>query len=192
MADRGSLGRATGMRENRVEGGMVVGRAQAAKGPSNDGDSHCGCRKQSVGNSDIKSCVETDKQAILKLKVDFTDDFGILSSWKHEADCCEWKGISCNRHVTKLHVPYNGLGHLEGKIDSSLCDLQYLTHLNLAFNDFGGSKIPKCIGSLNQLRQLNLSYAGLSGTIPHELRNFSNLQTLDIGHNNQLIVNDLE
>ncbi|KAK4278586.1 hypothetical protein QN277_016415 [Acacia crassicarpa] len=148
-----------------------------------------------AGNSNLKSCVETDKQALLKLKVEFTDDFGILSSWKHEVDCCEWNGISCNRltgHVTKIQVSHNDSIYLEGKIDSSLCDLQHLTHLNLSFNGFGGSKIPKCIGSLNQLRELNLSDAGLGGTIPHELRNLCNLQTLDLGHNYGLIVNDLE
>ncbi|KAI9117738.1 hypothetical protein K1719_011153 [Acacia pycnantha] len=153
------------------------------------------CVFMCAGNSNIKSCVETDKQALLKLKVDFTDDFGILSSWKQEVDCCEWNGISCNRltgHVTKLQVPYYGSEYLKGKIDSSLCDLQHLTQLNLACNKFGGSKIPKCIGSLNQLRELNLSSAGLGGTIPHELRNLSNLQTLDIGYNYQLIANDLE
>ncbi|KAI9117864.1 hypothetical protein K1719_011279 [Acacia pycnantha] len=148
-----------------------------------------------AGNSNIKSCVDTDKHALLKLKVDFNDDFGILSSWKHEADCCEWNGISCNRltgHVTKLQVSYNDSVYLKGKIDSSLCNLQHLTQLNLAFNEFRGSKIPKCIGSLNQLRELNLSYAGLGGTIPHELRNLSNLQTLDIGYNDQLILHDLK
>ncbi|KAK4278583.1 hypothetical protein QN277_016412 [Acacia crassicarpa] len=153
------------------------------------------CVFMCAGNSHIKSCIETDKQALLKFKVDFTDDFGILSSWKHEADCCEWNGISCNPltgHVTKLQVSYYGSGYLKGKINSSLCDLQHLTHLNLAYNEFGGSKIPKCIGSLYQLRELNLSYAGLGGTIPHELQNLSNLQTLDLGHNDGLIVNDLE
>ncbi|KAI9091614.1 hypothetical protein K1719_028057 [Acacia pycnantha] len=153
------------------------------------------CVFMCAGDSNLKSCVETDKQALLKLKVDFTDDFGILSSWKQEADCCEWNGISCNRltgHVTKIQVSHNDSVYLEGKIDSSLCDLQHLTHLNLAYNEFGGSKIPKCIGSLNQLRELNLSNAGLGDTIPHELRNLSNLQTLDIGHNYQLIANNLE
>ncbi|KAI9091595.1 hypothetical protein K1719_028038 [Acacia pycnantha] len=153
------------------------------------------CVFMCAGNPNIKSCVETDKQALLKLKVDFTDDFGILSSWKHEADCCEWNGISCNRltgHVNKIQVSHNDSVYLEGKIDSSLCDLQHLTELNLAFNEFGGSKVPKCIGSLNQLRELNLSNAGLGGTIPHELRNLSHLQTLDIGYNDHLIGNDLE
>ncbi|XP_054817789.1 receptor-like protein EIX2 [Prosopis cineraria] len=148
------------------------------------------------GNSDmIKSCVETDKQALLKLKAGFIDDWGILSSWKHEVDCCQWHGISCNNltgHVTKLDVPRNDSAYLGGNIDSSLCDLQHLTHLNLTFTYFDGNKIPKCIGSLNQLRELILSDAGLCGTIPHELYNLSNLQSLDLGYNHDLIVNDLE
>ncbi|XP_028786513.1 receptor-like protein EIX2, partial [Neltuma alba] len=143
----------------------------------------------------MKSCAQTDKQALLKLKASFIDDHGILSSWKYEVDCCEWNGVSCNPltgHVTKLHVSLNYLGYLEGKIDSSLCDLQHLTHLNLNFNDFGGNEIPKCIGSLNQLRKLILSDAGLGGIIPHELQNLSNLETLDLGFNYGLISTDLE
>ncbi|XP_028805405.1 receptor-like protein EIX2 [Neltuma alba] len=153
------------------------------------------CISMCAGIPNMKSCAKTDKQALLKLKAGFIDDYGILSSWKHEVDCCEWNGVSCNPltgHVTELHVPSNYSRCLRGKIDSSLCDLQHLTHLNLSFNDFGGNQIRKCIGSLNQLRELIFRDANLSGIIPHELRNLSNLQILDFGKNYGLISTDLE
>ncbi|XP_028805404.1 receptor-like protein EIX2 [Neltuma alba] len=153
------------------------------------------CIFMCAGIPNMKSCAQTDKQALLKLKAGSIDDYGILSSWKYEVDCCEWNGVSCNPltgHVTKLHVSLNYLGYLAGKIDSSLCDLQHLTHLNLSFNDFGGNEIQKCVGSLYQLRELILSNANLGGIIPHELRNLSNLQTLDLGFNYGLISTDLE
>ena len=43
-----------------------------------------------------------------------------------------------------------------------------------------------------QLRKLNLSNSYLVGIFPHELGNLSNLEVLDIGGNNNLIVNNLE
>ncbi|KAF7801458.1 receptor-like protein EIX2 [Senna tora] len=145
-----------------------------------------------------KSCVETDKQALLRLKDGFTDDANILFSWKSEVDCCLWDGISCNNltgHVTKLNIPVKGAitdDGVGGNITSSLCELQHLTHLDISFNSLEGSKIPKCIGSLVQLRELILSDNSLVGTIPNELGNLSNLHTLDLGWNENLIANELE
>ncbi|TKY50132.1 Receptor protein 12 [Spatholobus suberectus] len=159
---------------------------------------------------------ETDKQALLKLKDGFIYGRHVLSSWKGE-DCCKWKGVSCNNltgHVTRLdlqcsnfyavlgtedlndHKAWNGWEFfnnstpLEGKLDSSICELQHLTFLQLSFNYLEGD-IPKCIGSLGQLIELKLAWNRLVGSIPHTLANLSNLQNLDLRYNN-LVTNDLE
>ncbi|KAI9070749.1 hypothetical protein K1719_047288 [Acacia pycnantha] len=138
------------------------------------------------------SCTETDKQALLKLKHGFiTDTFGMLSNWKIEVDCCQWSGVSCSNltgHVTELDLRSYAVS---GNIDSSLCDLQHLTYLNLDLNNFKGSKIPECIGSLGQLTELYIVDSSIGGPIPRGLQNLSNLQTLSLDNNN-LIVNDLE
>ncbi|KAI9072229.1 hypothetical protein K1719_045804 [Acacia pycnantha] len=147
------------------------------------------------------SCIETDKQALLKLKHSFiTDASGKLSNWKIEVDCCQWSGVSCSNltgHVIKLDLQDYDVNFdlqdyvVSGNIDSSLCDLQHLTYLNLNFNNFNGSKIPECIGSLGQLTELYIVECSIGGTIPRGLQNLSNLQTLSLDNNN-LIVNDLE
>ncbi|KAK4268204.1 hypothetical protein QN277_024890 [Acacia crassicarpa] len=139
------------------------------------------------------SCIETDKQALLKLKQGFIsiDPSSMLSNWKIEVDCCQWSGVSCSNltgHVTQLDLEDLVVS---SNIDSSLCDLQHLTYLNIYFYNFIGSKIPECIGSLGQLRELSIVGSYIGGTIPRGLQNLSNLQTLRLDYNN-LIVNDLE
>ncbi|KAG2384180.1 uncharacterized protein HKW66_Vig0150570 [Vigna angularis] len=78
---------------------------------------------------------------------------------------------------------------LGGKIDSSICELQHLTFLDLSHNYLQGD-IPKCIGSLGQLTHLKLAWNGLN-YIPYALSNLSNLQYLDLGKNN-LVARDLD
>ncbi|XP_028795702.1 receptor-like protein EIX2 [Neltuma alba] len=149
-----------------------------------------------AGCSNINiSCAVTDKEALLKLKDGFVDGGDRLSTWKSEADCCEWSGVLCSNltgHVIKLDlVHYGDSEELRGNIDSSLCDLQHLTYLNLDFNNFEGSKIPECIGSLGQLRELSASGASIGGTIPRGLQNLSSLEYLDL-RSTGLIAKDLE
>ncbi|RHN50290.1 putative non-specific serine/threonine protein kinase [Medicago truncatula] len=166
-------------------------------------------------NFHLKKCVETERQALLRFK---EAGNGSLSSWKGE-ECCKWKGISCDNltgHVTSLNL--HALDYtkgLQGKLDSSICELQYLSSINLNRNNLHG-KIPKCIGSLGQLIELNLNFNYLEGKIPKSigslgnlieldlsgnklvsvippsLGNLSNLRTLDLGFNYDMISNDLE
>ncbi|XP_027340817.1 receptor-like protein EIX1, partial [Abrus precatorius] len=146
-----------------------------------------------VGSSLPEKCTVKDTQALLKLKDGFIDELDILSSWKGE-DCCNWNGVSCNNltgHVTRLDLESSHYPSLGGKIDSSICELQHLTSLNLALNDLEG-EIPHCIGTLGELIELRLKFNELGGVIPHTLGNLSKLQILDIGYNYYLFANNLE
>ncbi|XP_061357900.1 receptor-like protein EIX1 isoform X2 [Gastrolobium bilobum] len=139
-----------------------------------------------VGTSQVKKCVETERQALLKLKDGFIHGTDFLSSWQGE-DCCTWEGISCDNltgHVTILDFQFlsdysAGLG---GKLDSSICELQHLTSTDLSSNNLE-EKIPNCIGSLGQLIELHLERNRLVSAIPPTMGNLSKLQTLDLSYN---------
>jgi hypothetical protein len=47
-----------------------------------------------------------------------------------------------------------------GKLNPSLLDLKNLNYLDLSYNYFSGTQIPKFLGSMESLRYLNLSNAG--------------------------------
>uniref|UniRef100_A0A2N9IHU1 Leucine-rich repeat-containing N-terminal plant-type domain-containing protein n=1 Tax=Fagus sylvatica TaxID=28930 RepID=A0A2N9IHU1_FAGSY len=155
-----------------------------------------------VGDANNIRCLEGERQALLEFKKGLVDDYGKLSSWGSEDEkknCCNWKGVHCSNqtgHVLGLDL--NGdLNHeiqlLRGTISPSLLKLPYLTYLDLSCNDFNQSHIPEFIGSLNNLKHLDLSWANLSGPIPHQLGNLSGLQYLYLGVNDlKIIDNNLE
>ncbi|XP_028054749.1 receptor-like protein EIX1 [Camellia sinensis] len=154
----------------------------------------------SSGVKDAKIwCIEKERQTLLILKQGFVDDYSHLSSWgseKEKADCCRWRGVHCSNRTG--HVTMLGLGSLpiaiplRGNISPSLVELQHLNYLDLSNNNFGGSRIPEFIGSLSNLRHLNLSYAGFGGTVPSQLGNLSKLQSLDLSPYGGMNVQNLE
>ncbi|KAK9209694.1 hypothetical protein WN944_002062 [Citrus x changshan-huyou] len=137
------------------------------------------------------SCIESEREALLKLKHDLRDPSHRLASWNGDnGDCCKWGGVLCSNftgHVLKLNLQNPSSpdeayqrSKLVGKINPSLLELKHLVHLDLSGNDFQGIQIPKYLASLVNLRYLNLSQARFTGMIPHQLGNLSNLQYLDL------------
>nr|XP_023879459.1 receptor-like protein EIX2 [Quercus suber] len=157
------------------------------------------------GESDQVHCIESERQELLKFKQDLKDPLNRLVSLAANEDCCRWVGVvyhNVTSHVHELHLgslpsgddsaSYEG-SKLGGKINPSLLDLKHLIYLDLSYNDFGGSQIPKFLGSIENLRYLNLLNAGFGGLIPHELGNLSNLHYLNVtGYYNNLYVMNLQ
>ncbi|CAL5370258.1 unnamed protein product [Camellia sinensis] len=149
-------------------------------------------------------CIEIEKKALLKFKQGLTDPSGRLSSWVG-GNCCTWQGVSCNNRTgnvikLKLRNPFpdsfdiNGtVNNLGGEINPSLLNLKYLSYLDLSMNNFGGIQIPNFLGSLTNLRYLNLSGAYFGKTIPPNLGNLSSLLYLDLSsYFDDSNVNDLK
>lgn len=145
----------------------------------------------------LNSCSEGDLQSLLAFKRSLTDPRNRLSSWTG-TDCCSWQGVTCNKNkparVIKLDL-HNPAGvddswELGGHISTSLLQVDYLTHLDLSFNDFEGTSIPTFFGSFPRLRYLNLSGGGFEGNVPSHLGNLSTLHCLDLSNNLFLAIND--
>ncbi|KAI5345628.1 hypothetical protein L3X38_013505 [Prunus dulcis] len=155
-------------------------------------------------------CIEKERQALLAFKRGLVDESDVLSSWGSEIqkqDCCRWIGVSCSNqtgHVLQLDLSYKVMDlsykvmdkpyySLEGKmISPKLIELQYLHHLDLHWINFNGSQFPNFIGSLSNLRYLDLSDTLLGGKFPSQVGNLTNLQHLDLSFNDFTNVENLD
>ncbi|KAM0004516.1 putative leucine-rich repeat-containing, plant-type, leucine-rich repeat domain superfamily [Helianthus debilis subsp. tardiflorus] len=155
----------------------------------------------SAKNYDATLCHDDERQALLQFKSGLVDEADRLASWVGEtSDCCKWAGLTCDNitgHVHKIHLPgicaypfnyntvkeYNEAARqrLRGDISQSILYLKQLEHLDLSCNDFRGIQIPRFMGSLGNLRYLNLSRSGFRGTIPPQLGNLTELEVLCLG-----------
>lgn len=95
----------------------------------------CGC-ENIVESHWNRSCIGSEKQALLLLKTSLVDDWNYLSSWVGDDICA---------------------------IHSSLHDLKYLVYLDLSGNRFDEIQIPDFFGSFKDLKYLNLSDSHFKG-----------------------------
>ncbi|XP_031490519.1 receptor-like protein 54 [Nymphaea colorata] len=133
------------------------------------------------------SCLSSQASILLRIKEDLHLSNGRLSSWGgngNESDCCLWEGVECDSHtgyIIGLELDATIDIDIAGsRIPPALFDLHLLQHLDLSGCDFNSSTIPSQLGQLTHLTHLNLSRAWVSGKVPYEISNLSNLVALDL------------
>ncbi|KAI8019722.1 Receptor-like protein Cf-9 [Camellia lanceoleosa] len=149
-------------------------------------------------------CTQEQTSALLQFKQQFSfnndaaygncDSVGIhsypkMESWKEGSDCCSWDGVECDNNTSQvigldLSCSWlNGTIHPNSTIFSCFPHLQ---RLNLAFNDFGMSRISSECSRFTRLTHLNLSASNFSGKVPIEVSFLSKLVSLDLSYNDGL------
>ncbi|KAA8532497.1 hypothetical protein F0562_032530 [Nyssa sinensis] len=109
------------------------------------------------------SCIESEREALVKFKESLTDTSNRLSSWVGE-DCCTWNEVGCSNktgHVLKLDQRIG--------IPEFLGSLRSLRYLNLSSTGFEGM-VPHHLGNLSSLMYLDLGSRTLD---------YSNIFTVD-------------
>ncbi|KAL0351424.1 UNVERIFIED_CONTAM: Receptor-like protein EIX2 [Sesamum calycinum] len=151
-----------------------------------------------VGDGEVR-CIESERRALLEFKKGLIDEDGVLSSWgdeEHKKECCRWTGVVCSKNTRRvIGLQLNGAKlpyQLRGNISHALLELHHLNRLDLSNNGFRGNGILEFISSFKKLQHLHLMNCGLSGIIPYQLGNVSNLKTLDLGYNPGLEVDNLD
>ncbi|KAK8482148.1 hypothetical protein V6N13_009323 [Hibiscus sabdariffa] len=133
----------------------------------------------------FSSASTEEADALLNFKSFIDDPKHSLSSWSNTSGVhhCNWTGITCIP-TPSLYVSSIDLQslNLSGEIPSSICELPYLSHLNLADNLFN-QPIPLHLSQCSSLETLNLSNNLIWGTIPDQISQFDALKVLDLSRN---------
>ncbi|KAG2687009.1 hypothetical protein I3760_09G033600 [Carya illinoinensis] len=133
----------------------------------------------------ILNSASSEADILLTFKASIEDSKNALSSWSNASAThyCNWTGIACvstpSLSVTSLNLQSL---NLSGEISSSICELPYLSHLNLADNVFN-KPIPLHLSECNTLETLNLSNNLIWGPIPSQISQFGSLKVLDLSGN---------
>ncbi|XP_057797762.1 receptor-like protein 6 [Salvia miltiorrhiza] len=137
-------------------------------------------------------CLHHQKTLLLQLKDELSFDSSVstkLVRWNESDECCKWHGVDCDAagYVVSLQLDRESISG--GITDSSsLFRLLHLQKLNLAYNSFNNTPIPKGIHNLTYLTHLNLSDAGFGGQVPAEISSLRRLVCLDISYDDRISV----
>ncbi|CAL8995029.1 unnamed protein product [Prunus brigantina] len=120
--------------------------------------------------------------ALLSFKQSMTEDpEGSLSNWNSsDENPCTWNGITCKeQRVVSLSIPKK---KLYGFLPSAMGSLSELRHVNLRNNKLYGS-LPLELFEALGLQSLVLYGNSLSGSVPNVIGKLKYLQSLDLSQN---------
>ncbi|KAL3578449.1 hypothetical protein D5086_019953 [Populus alba] len=130
----------------------------------------------------LVSCLNNEGYALLSFKQSIHEDpEGSLSNWNSSDDNpCSWNGVTCKDFkVMSVSIPKK---RLYGFLPSALGSLSDLRHVNLRNNRFFGS-LPAELFQAQGLQSLVLYGNSLSGSLPNQFGKLEYLQTLDLSQN---------
>ncbi|KAL9389557.1 hypothetical protein Peur_018162 [Populus x canadensis] len=130
----------------------------------------------------LVSCLNNEGYALLSFKQSiYEDPEGSLSNWNSSDDNpCSWNGVTCKDFkVMSVSIPKK---RLYGFLPSALGSLSDLRHVNLRNNRFSGS-LPAELFQAQGLQSLVLYGNSLSGSLPNQFGKLKYLQTLDLSQN---------
>ncbi|KAB2002615.1 hypothetical protein ES319_D11G077600v1 [Gossypium barbadense] len=141
------------------------------------------------GRNHNVTCIQSERQALLRFKQHLKDPSNRLSSWTKNGDCCRWDGIICSNvsgHLIELHLGSSrGTRKLGGKLNPALLDLNHLTYLDLSDNDFRQTEIPTWFWNMSSnLSYFNISRNQFQGNIPDLLTMTQPSVLIDLSCNN--------
>ncbi|GAU42687.1 hypothetical protein TSUD_131150 [Trifolium subterraneum] len=130
-------------------------------------------------------CNKKDEETLLIIKKGINDStsHGKISTWLTEKDCCAWEGVHCDKitgRVTELHLSDQ---NLEGEINFSILQLEFLGYLDLSYNDFDVINISATqhnITHTSNLFYLDLSFGTLHMDNLDWLSPFSSFKYLNL------------
>ncbi|MBA0721649.1 hypothetical protein Golax_009169 [Gossypium laxum] len=130
----------------------------------------------------VVTCLNNERYALLSFKNSiYEDPEGSLSNWNSSHDNpCSWNGIACKeQRVVSISIPNN---KLRGFLPSALGSLFDLRHLNLRNNKLFGA-FPVELLEVEGLQSLVLYGNSLSEALPNQIGKLKYLQTLDLSEN---------
>ncbi|PIM97544.1 Serine/threonine protein kinase [Handroanthus impetiginosus] len=136
----------------------------------------------SFGNLVAVSSLNDEGVALRSFKEYLKEDpEGSLNNWNYSDETpCSWNGITCkDQRVVSVSIPKK---KLSGFLSPSLGSLSELRHLNLRNNMLFGT-LPSELSKAQGLQSLVLYGNSFAGTLPFEIGNLQYLQTLDFSQN---------
>lgn len=122
-----------------------------------------------------------ESQALLGFKKQLTDPLHYLDSWKESNPPCQFFGVSCDKKSGRVVEISLDNKSLSGQISPSISMLQSLSSFVLTSNLISGV-LPLELANCSNLRVLNISGNNMNGSLP-DLSKLVKLEVLDLSYN---------